>query len=140
MEPHGHLIKWIEQIGLMKAKHIVILSFFLCLQTLVSAQTSWRKDSLQFKVYTRVYYNTHEQVDSIVAQKSGCNYCSQKQILAIQNEALRRTKSDINNSLYKKKGVRQIAHYIRVSKKDFEKINDTTFKKINVIVPKKNSF
>ncbi|MEP0264708.1 hypothetical protein [Dokdonia sp.] len=124
----------------MKAKYIVILSFFLCFHTMVSAQTSWRKDSLQFKVYTRVYYNAQKQVDSIVAQKNKCHYCSQKQMLALRKEALRRTQADIDNSLYKKNGVRQIAHYIRISKKDFEKINDTTFKKINIIVPKKNSF
>lgn len=123
----------------MKAKLIAIVSF-LCLPIVASAQHSWRKDSLQFKVYTRVYFNKNEQVDSVKVQKINCDYCSQKQKVALSEEALFRTRMDLKDVGYKKNGIRQIAHYIRISKKDFKKINDSTFKKINVIVPKKNSF
>lgn len=123
MEPHGHLIKWTEQIGLMKARLIIILSF-LCLPSMVSAQRSWREDSLQFKVYTRIYFNKKEQIDSVKVQKITCDYCSQKQVLALSEEALHRTRMDLNDPSLKKIGVHVQAHFIRISKEDFKTINN----------------
>ena len=107
----------------MKAKHIVIL-FFLCFPFIVSAQRSWRKDSLQFKVYTRVYFNKQQQIDSVKAQNITCDYCSEKQVLALSEAALLRTREDLNNPNLKKTGVHVQAHYIRISKKDFKSINN----------------
>ncbi|WP_299765266.1 hypothetical protein [uncultured Dokdonia sp.] len=106
----------------MKAKYIVIL-FFLSFPFLGNAQRSWREDSLQFKVYTRVYFNKQEQIDSVKVQKILCDYCSQKQVLALSEQALFRTRMDLNDPNLKKKGVHVQAHYIRISKKDFQSIN-----------------
>ena len=128
MELHGHLIKWIEQIGLMKAKLIIILSF-LCFPCMVSAQRSWREDSLQFKVYTRIYFNKIEQIDSVKVQKITCDYCSQKQVLALSEEALYRARMDLNNPDLKKTGIHVQAHFIRISKEDFKTINNKQPKK-----------
>ncbi|WP_299208663.1 hypothetical protein [uncultured Dokdonia sp.] len=107
----------------MKAKQLVILSF-LCFPFMVSAQHSWRTDSLQFKVYTRVYFNTQQQIDSVKVQKITCDYCSQKQVLALSEEALHRTRMDLNDPNLKKAGVHVQAHFIRISKEDFKSINN----------------
>ena len=96
----------------------------LCLPFMVSAQHSWRKDSLQFKVYTRIYFSKQEQIDSVKVQKIQCDYCSQKQVLALSEEALFRTRMDLNDPNLKRKGVHVQAHYIRISKKDFQSINN----------------
>ena len=112
----------------MKAKHWVILSF-LCFPLVVSAQHSWRKDSLQFKVYTRIFFNEQKQIDSVKVQKITCEYCSQKQVLALSEEALRRTRMDLNDPNLKKEGVHVQAHYIRISKEDFKSINHNKPKK-----------
>ncbi|WP_299682899.1 hypothetical protein [uncultured Dokdonia sp.] len=107
----------------MKAKHIVIL-FLLSFPFLGNAQRSWREDSLQFKVYTRIYFNKQKQIDSVKVQKITCDYCSQEQVLALSEEALFRTRMDLNDPNLKKKGVHVQAHYIRISKKDFQSINN----------------
>lgn len=107
----------------MKAKLIVIL-ILLCVPTLTNAQIGWRKDSLQFKVYTRIYFNKTEQIDSVKVQKITCDYCSQKQILGLSEEALHRTRMDLNDPNLKRKGVHVQAHFIRISKEDFKTLND----------------
>ena len=107
----------------MKAKYIVIL-LLLCTPMLAKAQIGWRKDSLQFKVYTRVYFNKAEQIDSVKVQKIKCDYCTQKQILGLSEQALHRTRMDLNDPSLKRKGVHIQAHFIRISKEDFKTLND----------------
>jgi len=107
----------------MKVKQIVIL-IFLCIPMLASAQLGWRKDSLQFKVYTHVYFNKIEQIDSVKVQKITCDYCTQKQILGLSEQALHRTRMDLNDPSLKRKGVHVQAHFIRISKEDFKTLND----------------
>lgn len=96
---------------------------------MVRAQRSWRKDSLQFKVYTRIFFNEQKQIDSVKVQKITCEYCSQKQVLALSEEALLRTRMDINHPNFKKERVHIQAHFIRISKEDFKSINHNKLKK-----------
>jgi hypothetical protein len=123
MELLGHLTKWIEQTGLMNKK-LIILAGFLMVCTFAKAQSGWRKDSVQFKVFTRLYINELKMVDSVKVQKIECDYCSQRQILGLAEEALHRTRLDIDNPKYSKKGVYQDSHYIRISREDFIKLNN----------------
>ncbi|MFT5861933.1 MAG: hypothetical protein ACI828_000579 [Flavobacteriales bacterium] len=123
MALHGHLIKWIELTGLMNRK-LIIIAVFMLFFAFAKAQSGWRKDSLQFKVFTRLYINELKMVDSVKVQKIECDYCSQRQILGLGKEALHRTRLDIDNPKYSEKGVYQDAHYIRVSRADFLKLNN----------------
>jgi hypothetical protein len=123
MELHGHLIKWIEPTGSMNKKLIMIAGCMLFF-AFAKAQSGWRKDSVQFKVFTRLYINELKMVDSVKVQKIECDYCSQRQILGLAEEALHRTRLDIDNPKYSKKGVYQDSHYIRVSREDFLKLNN----------------
>lgn len=123
MVPHGHLIRWIGPTGSMNRKLISIAGLLLFC-AFAKAQSGWRKDSVQFKVFTRLYINELKMVDSIKVQKIECDYCSQKQILGLAEEALHRTRLDIDNPKYSKKGIYQDSHYIRVSREDFKKLNN----------------
>jgi hypothetical protein len=103
MALHGHLIKWIELTGLMNRK-LIIIAVFMLFFAFAKAQSGWRKDSLQFKVFTRLYINELKMVDSVKVQKIECDYCSQRQILGLGKEALHRTRLDIDNPKYSEKG------------------------------------
>ena len=123
MARRGRLIKWTEQIGLMKLKYILIV-LFLCSYAFAKAQEGWRKDSLQFKMYTRLYVNAQLQIDSINLKKVFCDYCSEKQLEALGNEALRQTKYEIHTPKYRKPGQHRLALYVGMSKADFKRIDE----------------
>lgn len=90
----------------------------------MKAQRDYRVDSLQFKMYTRLYVNPELGVDSIVVKRVFCDFCSERQLIALRKEAYRRTLYEQNNPKYKTPGEHRLALYIRLSKKDFKAIDN----------------
>jgi len=85
-------------------------------------QRSFRADSLQFKVYTRLYINERLAIDSIVVKKVFCDYCSEKQLQFLKNEAYRMTRLERRNPEYQSSGEHRIALFMRYEKEGFKKI------------------
>ena len=86
------------------------------------AQIGYQKDSLQIKVYTEIEYKG-DRPSKIKVVKVFCDYCNEKQIQFISQEAW--TISYQNRYGYREKiknGKAKLAHYIRVNKEDFKKI------------------
>ncbi len=107
----------------MKFNQILILLFFLALANQAIAQ-GYQKDSLQIKVYTEIEYEQYS-VKSIKATKVFCDYCSEIQTKKIKEEALRLAYLARNNRDYIiEKGIKKLAMYIRVSKKDFAALKE----------------
>lgn len=103
--------------------HIVI---FILTSAFAKAQLStrdYRRDSLQFKIYTRLYVNDQLRTDSVKVKKVFCDWCSDKQIAMLQEEALRQTTLEQYNPKYKKQGEHRLALYIRLSKEVFKEID-----------------
>ncbi len=128
MEHHGHLIKWIEQIGYMKIKFLIVIFGLVCiLASTANAQVSskdYRKDSLQFKMYTRLYINEQLGVDSLTVKKIFCDFCSEKQMDVLQQEAMRQSMIERHNPRYRKPGEHRLALIVRFSKEDFRNLNN----------------
>ena len=122
MELHGLITKWIDLIG--KMKNNLAIALFLLVSYIVFSQESYRKDSLQIKVYTSMVVNENLRIESIDIVKVFCDYCNDVQIEQIKIEALKRTKSEIYNPKYQKQGVYKLAHYLRISKKDFSELKE----------------
>jgi hypothetical protein len=107
----------------VKFNQILILLFFLALANQAIAQ-GYQKDSLQIKVYTEIEYEQYS-VKSIKATKVFCDYCSEIQTKKIKEEALRLAYLARNNRDYIiEKGIKKLAMYIRVSKKDFAALKE----------------
>jgi len=126
MERPGRLIKWTEQIGYMKTKNVVLgLCIFLFFQSQsIEAQArDYRKDSLQFKMYTRLFINEQLQLDSINIKKIFCDYCTETQMEVLHNEAMRQSRLERHNPKYKKAGEHRLALLVRFSKEDFKRLN-----------------
>lgn len=122
----GRLTKWIEQTGYMKIKYVILaIGFFLFFQmTSAKAQArDYRKDSVQFKMYTRLYINAQLGLDSISIRKIYCDYCTEKQMRVLRGEAIRQSHLERRNPRYNKKGEHRLALYVRFSKEDFKKLN-----------------
>lgn len=100
----------------------LFILFFLLSVSLTFSQQSYRKDSLQLKVYTEMYVNKNIKIDSINVAKVFCDYCSENQIKKIEEESLYRTEYEIHNPRYQKEGIHIIAIYLRISKDDFSKM------------------
>lgn len=83
---------------------------------------TWRTDSLQFKVYTRMHVNNQLQVDTIVIKKVFCDYCSENQIKALEFEAYKKTLEQRFKPKYYKPGEHRLALYIRTNKNVFQAI------------------
>jgi len=101
--------------------YLVVL--FLCFFSFGYSQSiSYKKDSLQIKVYTEIDY-VNKRVKEIVVKKVFCDYCSENQIKFLKEKALELATYDKYNP--KKRlinGTRKFALIIRVSKKDFLEI------------------
>jgi hypothetical protein len=107
----------------VKLKQIIILLFSLALASPAIAQ-GYQKDSLQIKVYTEIEYEQY-RVKSIKATRVFCDYCSENQTKKIKEEALRLAYLARNNRDYiLEKGIKKLAMYIRVSKKDFAALKE----------------
>lgn len=83
---------------------------------------SYRKDSLQFKIYTITTFKD-SKVKDVVLDKVFCDYCSNSQLIALGQLGLKQS-----NKLIKKpknrmvNGKNRLAIYLRISKKDFANI------------------
>ncbi|TVZ51098.1 hypothetical protein [Dokdonia sp. Hel_I_53] len=111
----------------MKRKAILLL-VFLCFCAFAKAQIStqdYRIDSLQFKMYTRIYVGPQLQVDSITVRKIFCDWCSESQIDILHQEAMRQSMIERYNPKYRKPGQHRLALYVRFSKEDFKNLNST---------------
>ncbi len=83
----------------------------------------YRKDSLQFKMYTRMYVNEQLRVDSITVKKIFCDFCSDEQMEVLESEALRQSRLERHNPKYRKPGEHRLALIVRFRKEDFRKLN-----------------
>lgn len=91
---------------------------------------SYKKDSLQIKVYTEIAYKS-SKATNIKLKKVFCDYCTEQQTKSIGEEALRR--ADLEKYYPENKlenGKKRLAIYIRISKEDFKSITKET--KINI--------
>lgn len=111
----------------MKARNVILsLGIIVVFQAYGWGQSKdYRKDSLQFKMYTRLYVNEQLTVDSITVKKIFCDYCSEIQTEVLTNEAIRQSRLERYNPKYKKSGEHRLALIVRFSKEDFRKLNDT---------------
>ena len=127
MQRLGHSIRWIGPIGLMKLKNLIVI-FIVCfctgIHSTMAQQRDYRKDSLQFKIYTRLYVNKTLELDSLVVKKIFCDFCSAEQRKALEEEAYRRSLMESRSWKYKKTGEHRLALYIRLSKLDFKALNN----------------
>ncbi len=98
--------------------------FFAGMFVFLAQQRDYRKDSLQFKMYTRLYVNESLELDSVVVKKIFCDYCSEKQLEALREEAFHRSVYESRNPKYRKQGEHRLALYIRLSKLDFKALNE----------------
>lgn len=89
-----------------------------------SAAKDYKKDSLQFKMYTRLFVSEQLQVDSVTVKKIFCDWCSESQMDVLQQEAMRQSMIERYNPRYRKPGEHRLALYVRFSKEDFKKLNN----------------
>lgn len=98
---------------------LLVLMCFCVTSLLAQGYTSYQKDSLQIKVYTQIEY-ANSKVKNIQITKVFCDYCTNYQIEALENEAYRRVSYEAYNPEFLvKNGKRRKALNIRVSKTDF---------------------
>lgn len=97
---------------------------FLIVSASLSAQTGYRKDSLQIKVYTVINYEkSHpKQID---VTKVFCDYCNKAQMKVIEARAWDMT-YDMRYAPENRieQGKRKLALFIRIAKKDFSKLDN----------------
>lgn len=88
----------------------------------MQAQAGFKKDSLQIKVYTEIAYEG-DVPTKISVVKVFCEYCNEEQLKYLSQKAWKSTYH--NRYGYKEKirnGKAKLAHFIRVKKEDFKKI------------------
>jgi len=104
-------------------KSIFIIFFLVAYVTQAKAQ-GYQVDSLQIKVYTEIEYVQY-RVKSIKVTKIFCDYCSELQAKKIKEEAKRLAYLARNSKEYVlDNGIKKLAMYIRVSKKDFAALKE----------------
>ena len=107
----------------MKTKILTLLLLAIAANPIYS-QIGFKKDSLQIKVYTEIKYVNNEPIN-IKVKKVFCDYCTEFQTKVVGQEGVRRSnevKYDTENRL--NNGVKRLALYIRVSKKDFAALKE----------------
>ena len=127
MVHHGHLTRWIEETGLMKHNYFILVGFLLSF-VFAKAQApikNYKIDSLQFKMYTRLFVGEQLQVDSITVKKIFCDWCNDTQMDILHQEAMRQSMIERHNPRYKKPGEHRLALYVRFSKEDFKNLNNS---------------
>ncbi len=110
-------------------KYSILFILLSLVANTVSAQ-SYKKDSLQIKVYTEITYKS-AKATNIKLKKVFCDYCTEAQSNSIAKEALLRADSEKyypENKL--KNGKKRLAIYIRIAKTDFKSITENT--KLNI--------
>ena len=110
----------------MSKEWIVIVTFVLIVlgSANMLAQEGYRADSLQFKMYTRLYVGAESGLDSIVVKRVFCDFCSQVQLEMLKREAYRQSLFESRNRKYQSPGEHRLALYVRLSKKDFKALNN----------------
>ncbi|MCF6306947.1 MAG: hypothetical protein L3J09_03225 [Flavobacteriaceae bacterium] len=99
---------------------LFIVLFHLSFIKINSQSAGYTKDSLQIKVYTEIVYKNN-QVKQINVKKVFCDYCSNVQVDIIKKRAYDLTFNDRNSPENRKlNGIKKLALYIRISKKDFK--------------------
>lgn len=106
------------------AWYISLLIVFLTFGIKAQTYTDFRKDSLQFKMYTRLYIDEQLQIDSLTVKKIFCDFCSDRQMDVLHQEAIRQSMIERHNPKYRKPGEHRLALVVRFSKADFKKLND----------------
>jgi hypothetical protein len=102
---------------------LVVIISSLTIQN-VQAQRGYAKDSLQIKVYTEITYK-NSQVQSLKITKVFCDYCNETQIKLLKEEAGHRAYNErFSKENRLKNGLRKLALYIRIAKKDFLNLKD----------------
>ena len=110
----------------MKYLQIIFTIFCCTFAAHVFAQSGYQKDSLQIKVYTKIEYKDSYAKD-IQVDKVFCDYCSEYQIEKIKTEAKKIAYLERNAKKNRlKNGIKKLALYIRVSKKDFSELKEET--------------
>ncbi|MGC1204080.1 MAG: hypothetical protein WA839_04230 [Flavobacteriaceae bacterium] len=100
-----------------------ILFIFILGVNHVFAQ-NYKKDSLQFKIYTTAFFK-NALVKSITLDTVFCDYCSDSQLTALGQLGLKTSNEYVKNPEYRLiNGKRKLAIYIRIAKKDFAKIKE----------------
>lgn len=108
----------------MDFKSLIVLFFLIAFSNVAFGQRGYQRDSLQIKVYAEIEYVQFKS-KSIKVKKIFCDYCSDVQAEKIKEEALRLAYLARNNRDYiLENGVKKLAMYIRVSKKDFAALKD----------------
>ena len=125
MALRGHLIRWIEETGSVRTK-ILVITGILFFYAFAKAQThyDYRQDSLQFKMYTRLYIGEKLEVDSLTVKKIFCDFCSEGQMDVLQQEAMRQSMIERYNPKYRKPGEHRLALIVRFSREDFKNLNN----------------
>lgn len=90
-----------------------------------SPTKDYRKDSIQFKMYTRLFVSEQLTIDSVTVKKIFCDWCSDSQMDVLQQEAMRQSMIERYNPKYKKPGEHRLALYVRFSKDDFKNLNSS---------------
>ncbi|WP_231567306.1 hypothetical protein [Lacinutrix sp. Hel_I_90] len=102
---------------------LIMIFFLVSAFQMVFAQ-AYKKDSLQIKAYTEIEFRNGQPL-GITLKKVFCDYCSEKQLKLLGEDAIRRTaseKHDPKNTL--KNGKKKLAVYIRIAKTDFAAIRE----------------
>ena len=108
----------------MNWKPLILIFFLIAFSNLAIAQRGYQKDSLQIKVYTEIEYVKYKY-KSIKVTKVFCDYCTDLQAKKIEEEAKRLAYMARNNREYiLENGIKKLAMYIRVSKKDFAALKE----------------
>lgn len=108
-------------------KNIVPFLFLFSLGSNSVFSQSYRIDSLQFKVYTIAFYK-NSNLDDIKLDKVFCDYCSDNELTALGQLALKQSNKLIKIPKYRLiNGEKRLAIYLRIAKEDFANIkkNDT---------------
>lgn len=111
----------------MKHKCIILVGVLLSF-AFAKAQIpakNYQIDSIQFKMYTRLFVGKTLEVDSISVKKIFCDWCSDSQMSVLRQEAIRQSKIERYNPRYKKPGEHRLALYVRFSKEDFKNLNSS---------------
>ena len=106
---------------------MLIIAIFMLTFAFAKGQSNskdYKKDSLQFKMYTRLFLSERLQVDSVTVKKIFCDWCSDVQMDVLHQEAMRQSMIERHNPRYNKPGEHRLALYVRFSKADFKNLKN----------------
>lgn len=102
-------------------KQLVAIALFFCASHMFGQQ-GYAKDSLQFKAYVHILYES-ARASSISVKKVFCDYCTETQLKYLKQKFWEMANSEkYNPEVRLNKGLRKRTLLTRISKKDFEKL------------------